>query len=396
MQFGFDVPEGFVELLQDFTVAVLRYKPNDIYAYAADYFTRLNNQQREKAVGNKVKIFVPPVIITHQKSLDTDNDDDGDESSSGMSYSRSSGLSSESSSEAELKNVRTRRPSVAAEPYNPDSDEDDDEDDDPIFPKTDEQRAMLTDVCKKIMIFRNLEEEQLAKVVDAMFERTVTAGDRVIEQGEEGDNFYVIERGFYDVFIKDEKGNQKKVHAYENEGSFGELALMYNAPRSATVVATTDGRVWCMNRNSFRKLVLSQASHQRRAFLELLHSVQMLQPLSSYERMSLADALVKRTYQDGEYIIREGDPGTEMFFIMEGRVKVVQRDEILNELSKGDYFGELALMSDQPRAASVCAVGKTVVAVLGAESFERLLGPCLDVMQRNKEKYVVSPRQSKT
>ncbi|OWK02575.1 PRKAR2A, partial [Cervus elaphus hippelaphus] len=112
-----------------------------------------------------------------------------------------------------------------------------------IHPKTDQQRCRLQEACKDILLFKNLDPEQLSQVLDAMFERTVKVDEHVIDQGDDGDNFYVIERGTYDILVT--KGNQtRSVGQYDNHGSFGELALMYNTPRAATIVATSEGSLW--------------------------------------------------------------------------------------------------------------------------------------------------------
>ncbi|KAF7261629.1 hypothetical protein EG68_00996 [Paragonimus skrjabini miyazakii] len=295
----------------------------------------------------------------------------------------------------ENKRLFKRRVSIAAEPFDPEKfDELEIDNDIIVHAKTDEQRKLLKEVCKTVVLFRGMDEEELDRMIEVMFARTVQPGDKIIVQGDDADNFYVVEQGTFHAFVKDEEGQDKQVCVYTNEGYFGELALMYNAPRSATVIAQTDGRIWCMSRKAFRKFVLSHASKQRRAFVKILHSVQMLQELSPYERMNLADALVKKTFQDNECIIREGDPGMEMFFIMEGSVTVKKNDGTgtgnsvtISKLGVGQYFGELALLSDQPRAASVYANGKSVLAVLDVESFERLLGPCVAVMKRNTRQY---------
>jgi cAMP-dependent protein kinase regulator len=72
-----------------------------------------------------------------------------------------------------------------------------------------------------------------------MFEKKVTADEVIISQGDEGDNFYVVDEGQFDVYV-----NDKKVVEIGPGGSFGELALMYNTPRAATVQATSDGVLW--------------------------------------------------------------------------------------------------------------------------------------------------------
>lgn len=89
------------------------------------------------------------------------------------------------------------------------------------------------------LLFRNLEPDQKREVVDAMFERSVKKDELIIKQGDEGDNFYVVDSGLFQVSI-----NDKKVVEIGPGGSFGELALMYNTKRAATITALSDGVLW--------------------------------------------------------------------------------------------------------------------------------------------------------
>uniref|UniRef100_A0A0V0J8G7 Cyclic nucleotide-binding domain-containing protein n=1 Tax=Schistocephalus solidus TaxID=70667 RepID=A0A0V0J8G7_SCHSO len=174
---------------------------------------------------------------------------------------------------------------------------------------------------------------------------------------------------------------------------FGELALMYNTPRAATIRATTPGVCWVLPGAVFRHIVLQSAFKKRRMYEELLNRVPILESLSAYERMSIADALRPATYADGSLILKQGDPGDEMYFVEEGEVvitmkKVGEESETeLTRIKKGGYFGELALLTKHPRAASARAVGSTKLAVLDVGSFERLLGSCLEILQRNIDDY---------
>merc|ERR1719188_305741 len=127
-----------------------------------------------------------------------------------------------------------RRKSVFTESYDPEEDEDDAKP--VIYPKSDSQRKSLMEAVKGILIFKSLDPENLNEVLDAMFHREVTEGENIITQGDDGDNFYVIESGKYNIFV-----GGKQVGAYDGHGSFGELALMYNMPRAATIQAVTAG-----------------------------------------------------------------------------------------------------------------------------------------------------------
>lgn len=75
---------------------------------------------------------------------------------------------------------------------------------------------------------------------------------------------------------------------------------------------------------------------------------------------------VVRTYADGEAIVREGEPGREMFVIQSGAASVRRKagGEVAR-LGRGDFFGEMSLLESLPRDADVVAVGPTTVLVIG-------------------------------
>lgn len=107
----------------------------------------------------------------------------------------------------------------------------------------------------------------------------------------------------------------------------------------------------------------------------------------------MIDALVPVTFQDGDVIVKQGDPGDEFYIIEEGTAIVLQRrsaDEPqieVGRLGPSDYFGEIALLLDRPRAATVVAKGPLKCVKLDRARFERLLGPCGDILKRNMEHY---------
>ncbi|KAH8253926.1 hypothetical protein KR032_007677 [Drosophila birchii] len=349
------VPEKLKEVLLQFSIAFLVEQPPDVIDYAVEYFSKLQAER--------------PSVTTTDQSTDDQQSVNSQEA------------------DAEPPVVQgTRRKSVFAEAYDPEADDDDDGAT-AVFPKTDEQRARLVESVKNVLLFRSLDKEQMNQVLDAMFERKVQPLDYIIRQGDDGDNFYVIESGIYKVYIDD-----NHINTYTHTGLFGELALLYNMPRAATVQAETSGLLWAMDRQTFRRILLKSAFRKRKMYEELLNSVPMLKALQNYERMNLADALVSKSYENGDRIIKQGDAADGMYFIEEGTVSVrMDQDDAeveISQLGKGQYFGELALVTHRPRAASVYATGGVVkLAFLDVKAFERLLGPCMDIMKRNIDDY---------
>ncbi|GAA5871470.1 hypothetical protein JCM8547_001352 [Rhodosporidiobolus lusitaniae] len=281
-----------------------------------------------------------------------------------------------------------------------------------VIPKTPSQRSRIEKAIANNLLFRNLDEDQHNDVLNAMKEVTVQAGTEVIVQGAVGDFFYVVEEGTFEVWVRGppthtyagpgqsvtHPGEEKKVATYGPGGSFGELALMYNAPRAATVVATSRATMWALDRVTFRSILVEHTSRKRKMYEAFLGEVSILQELNAKERAKIADALEEKVYDEGEAVVVEGEVGKNFYIIESGRAEVTKRkknergayeEEILGELGKGDYFGELALINSAPRAATVRAVageGRLRVATLGEKAFTRLLGPIIDILARKAER----------
>ena len=286
----------------------------------------------------------------------------------------------------------SRRTSVSAESINP-AEADNENWSPPVFPKSDEQKARLRHAISPNFLFSNLEEAQLNQLLNALQEKPIPVkGIKVINQGESGDYFYVVEKGKFDVHINKSgqlqpgsDGLGDKVATIESGGSFGELALMYNTPRAATVASAEPGTIWSLDRVTFRRVLMTSAYKRRQLYESFLAEVPLLEGLTDYERSKIADALHTEKYSAGYTIIKEGDPGENFFFLESGEAEVFKHgnDKPVNHYKKGDYFGELALLNNEPRAASVISKTDVKLATLGKEGFQRLLGPVEELMRRN-------------
>ena len=98
--------------------------------------------------------------------------------------------------------------------------------------------------------------------------------------------------------------------------------------------------------------------------------------VSRSEQQQLADALEPVTFSDGDEIITEGDFGEHVYIVEEGEVCATceAQDGVLAQYGRGDFFGELALMTEAPRLATVVAQGKVKCVMLGRSAFQRLVG----------------------
>ncbi|KAM0722387.1 hypothetical protein Q7P37_001828 [Cladosporium fusiforme] len=285
-----------------------------------------------------------------------------------------------------------RRTSVSAESLAPSS-ADDAHWKAPSFPKTEQQESRLRTAVAHNFLFAHLDDEQSDQVLAALQERKVPAKDvRVIVQGDAGDYFYIVESGNFDIYVSKTghvepgpDGMGTKVASSGPGTSFGELALMYNAPRAATVVSTEPSILWQLDRITFRRILMDSAFQRRRMYESFLEEVPLFSTLTPYERSKIADALDTHKYPAGSAIIKEGDVGDKFYILESGSAEAIKRghDAPLKAYNKGDYFGELALLEDKPRAASVVSKSEVKVATLGKDGFQRLLGPVEGIMRRN-------------
>jgi cAMP-dependent protein kinase regulator len=182
------------------------------------------------------------------------------------------------------------------------------------------------------------------------------------------------------------EGIGKKVATISPGGSFGELALMYNAPRAATVMSTEPAcTLWALDRVTFRRILMDSTFQRRRMYESFLEEVPLLASLTAYERSKIADALETQKFPAKTPIIKEGDAGEAFYLLESGEADAFKAgvDRPVKSYKKGDYFGELALLNDAPRAASVVSRTEVKVATLGKDGFQRLLGPVEGIMRRN-------------
>lgn len=257
-----------------------------------------------------------------------------------------------------------------------------------VVPKDYKTMTALSKAIAKNVLFQHLDESERSDIFDAMFPVHCSPGDIIIQQGGEGDNFYIIDQGEVDIYINNEHSS-----TIGEGGSFGELALIYGTPRAATVKAKTEVKLWGIDRDSYRRILMGSTIRRRKMYQEFLCRVPILDNLDQWERLTVADALEPVRFEDGEVVVKQGEPGEDFFIITEGTAKVLQQPTEsmepveVGKLRPSDYFGEISLLLDRPRAATVVAQGPLRCVKLDRKRFERVMGPCSDILKRNIAKY---------
>ena len=205
----------------------------------------------------------------------------------------------------------------------------------------------------------------------------------IINQGDkEANAFYVLESGNCDAYVEDASGKSILVKSYGPGSGFGELALLYDAPRAATVKSTTPCKLWVLYRKVYNAVKRTYDQKLFKEKLQLLSAVSILSSLNDDQRETIADALELIDFEEGDLIFGKGQVGDRFYMIKEGSVSITNPDnnnEVLADLSVGGYFGERALMQDETRAADVRTTSYCRCYSLNRTAFHELLGPLEDI-----------------
>mmetsp|Transcript_33967 Transcript_33967/g.89518 ORF Transcript_33967/g.89518 Transcript_33967/m.89518 type:complete len:370 (-) Transcript_33967:14-1123(-) len=276
----------------------------------------------------------------------------------------------------------------------------------PVYPKDEatQQRiqAVIKGSDKMQVLFGHLDASSMVDIVNAFQEVTRKKDEDVIRQGDEGDCLYIISEGAVDVFVARpgaaaaEEGSARgaKVVSLGPGALFGELALMYSAPRAATVTITSEEcRLWQLDREPFKMLLAKNGQKQYETYEGWLSEVEILKSLNKYELSRLSELLESTPYDAGEEIIVQGEPGDKFYMLEDGACAAFITGEegerkVKEYRRRGDYFGEIALLRDEPRKATVRATDEgALVLWVSPEDFASVLGPIQDILKKDLDKY---------
>ena len=264
----------------------------------------------------------------------------------------------------------------------------------PVVPKSDAQKAEIRSVLQISFMFNTLDDKDFEIIINAMDIRTYHPNEWVIRQGDDGAELFVVSSGK----LKCEKvfpGQTAPTFLkwYGRGEVFGELALMYNAPRAASICAVEESLCYSLDRDTFNNIVKTAAIKRRELYENFLKKVEILAELEAYERAKLCDCLKTERFSKGDYIIHEGEIGDKFYFVQEGTAEALKNEggkEVkVFEYKENDYFGELALLDDDSkRKASIKVTSDFIkVAVMNKLTFKRILGPIENILKRNAGKY---------
>lgn len=282
----------------------------------------------------------------------------------------------------------------------------------PAHRKTWEEEAHIEKALRDHFLFRKLTDSQCHVLLDCMQRVEVHAGDIVVKQGGEGDCFYVVGNGTFEVFATqaEKNGDVRRVlqqYTAEKLSSFGELALMHNKPLQASVRSVTDGTLWALKREDFRGILMSEFSNL--SSLKLLRSVDLLSKMTILQLSQIADSLTEVSFTKGQIIINKNDQLSGLYIILKGAVRIVfdsdsessmnassvlsenqnpsadmqDDNELTVEKTEGYVFGERTLLGETVSSMRITAIDDVTCAILTKENFEIVVGPLAKLSQED-------------
>lgn len=259
----------------------------------------------------------------------------------------------------------------------------------PVYAKSEASVKFIDNSLSDNFIFASLSSAERRHLIDAMAMEHVPASTIIIQQGEVGDFFYVVEEGQVTFTV-----DGRFVGTCSRGGSFGELALLYNCPRAATCIAMTNCILWKVDQRTFRYMLANNTANQQKGIHEVLRKVPFLSELEDQVLSRITDVLTSVNFPKGERIIKKGDVGEVFYILREGIVKVHDigfgaSQYVDQYLKPGDWFGERALLTGEPRIANCTAETPCSTLCLSRETFEKTLGPLQDLIDHAMKKRVL-------
>ena len=218
-------------------------------------------------------------------------------------------------------------------------------------------------------LFNSMSESHIISVID-QFKLYLYSGKTVVcEQGSPGDNFFIVAAGRVEVIVN---GIKKKIMSKGEQ--FGEIALLHNTLRTATIKTVEQTYLWALSRGSFKEALLTIHCNKLKENKHFFDSVPVFEGLNYEQKEVLLSLIVTHEFHEGQKIVQEGDPGDLVYIIQKGQVSCSKDGKEIRKLSQGSIFGEQALLYNTSRTATVIAIGKVTLLSLGREDLKTAFG----------------------
>ncbi|KAL7066750.1 protein kinase domain-containing protein [Cryptosporidium serpentis] len=244
--------------------------------------------------------------------------------------------------------------------------------------KTKDDIDMISKGLAGNVVGASLNDSEIQTLVESMHFYEYEQGEVVMKEGQPGFFFFIISYGEFGVLVKG-----KQVNKLGEGVAFGELALIHNTPRTATIKVLKKAGLWGLGRSTFRdtlKMISSRNYEENHTFIE---SLPIFSGLTEQQKSLLAGALVREVFAKDQDIIRQNEIGNVLYMIKSGSVDIKVNGKYIRSLNDGDAFGERALMYDELRSATVTTTKPTKCLTLDRVILTQILGDLRQVLSKN-------------
>ena len=184
-----------------------------------------------------------------------------------------------------------------------------------------EIRDILSSAVEESLLFNSMGEEEKTECVDAFRPQNFNSNETIIRQNEVGDDFYIVTSGTVEVMVKTPGSKRATSKGTLSKGqSFGELALLYNTPRAATILAQTNVSLWVLPRSLFVNISTYFKYQRQNLYVTFLKKVEVFESMAHEKLIRVAEALESEKHVAGEPIILQGERGDHFYLIAKGSV----------------------------------------------------------------------------
>jgi cAMP-dependent protein kinase regulator len=253
----------------------------------------------------------------------------------------------------------------------------------PIHRQTKEESKFIEDTLSGAFLFENLKKFERNALILAFEKCEVAEGTEITKQGDNVEYFYIIQSG---TVVQD--GDTEDIGS---GASFGELALLYDYPSDVTYTAAIDCVLWRLDQVTFRKVMAAYSYRDDIEVKALLKGVTLFKELDDAVLYKIACTLTIETYEKGECIVRNGDECRYFYIVKEGSVEATDLtigETKYNDLTmkKGDAFGEMAIVRNQPVVGNATAAENVTMLCLPRKAFLKLFGDMTTLITRSQDK----------
>eukprot|EP00347_Sterkiella_histriomuscorum_P012552 403368129 len=262
--------------------------------------------------------------------------------------------------------LQSKRRSVFSKPY--DSVNEMDDFIPPVHPKTTEQTQRLMQILKTSFLTKNLSQFELKIIADAMYLRSFQRNDMIIRYGDQGSEYYILDTGVIEVVVYQEGVDPKDPHLHKKVKfskflkpfvGFGEIALIYNDKRTASVRSADSCDVWVLEAKVFKHIIIKSTITRRNIELKFVEQLEIFQKIDRFNKTNLIDALESKKYNYSELVVSQGDDPEFFYIIEEGEVEMVQKTfgkdqkKTIGILTNGNHYGHLEIMNQENHSYSL-------------------------------------------